>query len=259
MPHRHDAYLDLVNERLTRIASNESGHIEDAATICADAIGDGRIAWVFGAGHSAVMALEAYPRIGGIFGFVPMVELSLLYFSNVVGSGGLDQAIFLERAEGYAESILLSHDPQPGDAMVIFSSSGVEVLPRQMAKGARDRGLKVIAVTSTEYSAEAKRRRGLHATLADGADVVIDNSVPPGDAILALEGLDNLVGPSSTMLNIAIMNSIAVDTAGILLDRGISPSVFHSPHLETSGTDAYREALRRFRRLVARAGPEDGR
>lgn len=258
MPNEHAAYLDLVNARIERVRANEADQIGAAATICADAIGGGRIAWVFGAGHSAVMALEAYPRIGGIFGFVPIVELSLLYFSNVVGSGGLDQAIFLERAEGYAESILLSHDPQRGDAIVIFSSSGVEVLPREMARGARDRGLKVIAVTSTEYSAEAKRRRDLDATLADGADVVIDNSVPPGDAILALDGLDNLVGPSSTMLNIAIMNSIAVDTAAILVDRGTPPAVFHSPHLEAAGTDAYRTALRRFRRLVARAGREDG-
>lgn len=259
MPNHHLAYLDLVNARLERIRTNESEHIEQAAAICAEAIGGGGIGWVFGAGHSAVMALEAYPRIGGIFGFVPVVELSLLYFSNVVGSGGLDQAIFLERAEGYAESILLSHDPQPGDAMIIFSSSGVEVLPREMARGARERGLKVVAVTSTEYSTEAKRRRDLHHTLADGADVVIDNSVPPGDAILALDGLDNLVGPSSTMLNIAIMNSIAVDTAAILLERGTPPAVFHSPHLEVAGTDAYRAALRNFRRLVARAGPEEGR
>lgn len=259
MPAPHSAYLDLVDARLRRVRENESGQIEEAATLCADAIGSGRISWVFGAGHSAVMALEAYPRIGGIFGFVPIVELSLLYFSNVVGSGGLDQAIFLEKAEGYAESILLSHDPQPGDAIIIFSSSGVEVLPREMARGARERGLKVIAVTSREYSAEAQRRRGLDATLADGADVVIDNRVPSGDAILQFDGLENLVGPSSTMLNIAIMNSIAVDTAAVLLERGTPPAVFASPHLQAAGADAYREALRRFRQLLARTANERDR
>ncbi len=252
----HDQYLDLVLGRLEEMRKRESDSIETAADWCAEAIGSGHIAWVFGAGHSGMMALEAYPRMGGILGFVPMIELSLLYFTNVVGSGGLDQAIFLERAEGYGEAILRSYAPERGDLLIVYSSSGVEVLPKELARGARYRGLQVIGITSLEYSDEAAARRRIDRRLADEVDLVIDNGVPPGDAILELEGAPAPVGPSSTILNVAIMNSIAVDTAARLHRAGTEPQVFASPHFHDATNTSYEEALQRFRRLIGRGALE---
>lgn len=248
----YDRYLDVVSDRLRYICTNERNAIERAARSCADSIANGGVAWVFGAGHSAIMALEAYPRIGGVLGFVPMVELSLLYFTNVVGSGGLEQTVFLERVSGLAEAILRSHEPRAGDSMIIYSSSGLEVLPLEMALGARARGLSVIGVTSVEYSQRARLKRGLKEVLADRVDVVIDNSVPAGDAVIELEGVGCKVGPLSTILNVAIMDCISIETASHLVARGIEPVVFQSPHFETDGMNAYRDALNKFRRLISR-------
>lgn len=248
----HEDYLDLVLARLAEVRKREDNAIREAARYCAEAIGGGGVVWVFGAGHSAMMALEAYPRMGGVLGFVPMVELSLLYFTNVVGSGGLEQAIFLERAEGFAEAILRSNDPREGDVIIIYSSSGVEVLPKELATGARARGLKVIGVTSLEYSRYASNLRNVGRTLADEVDLVIDNAVPPGDAVLTIDGVPAPVGPSSTMLSIAVMNSIAVDTAANLARAGITPEVFSSPHFHSSTSASYGRALRQFRRLLQR-------
>jgi uncharacterized phosphosugar-binding protein len=256
-PPAHESYLAVIQERFDRIRQKQADHLAEATERCAESIGSGRIAWVFGAGHSQMMAMEAYPRIGGVLGFVPMVELSLLYFTNVVGSGGLEQTIYLERVPGFAEAILRSHDPRPGDTLVVFSGSGVEVLPLEMAKGARERGLSVVAVTGLEYSRAAAERRGLDEILADRADVVIDSGLPVGDAALDLEGVDGRVGPTSTVLHTAIMDCLAVDTAQALAARGTPPYVFASPHLVGDGYDAYRDALHRFRRLVSRADLDD--
>lgn len=253
-----EQYLDLVAERITRLRRTQGGAIAHAARLCADAIGNGRIAWVFGAGHSAMPALEAYPRMGGVFGFVPMIELSLLYFTNVIGSGGLDQAIFLERVPGFADAILRSHEPRAGDVLLIYSSSGLEAVPRELAQGARARGVQVVAVTSLDYSREAGRRRGVGEFLTDDADLVIDNGVPPGDAILDLPGTDSRVGPTSTIINCSIMNCIAVNTAALLRERGAEPLVFTSPHFEVEGIRSYQQALTRFRRLTGRYDATDG-
>lgn len=251
----HDEYLDLVQERIDRIRETQVDALARAAAQCAESIGNGGATWVFGAGHSSMMAMESYPRIGGVLGFVPIVELGLLYFTNVVGSGGLEQTIYLERIPGYAEAILRSYQPRRGDTMIIYSGSGLEILPKEMATAAKARGLTVIGVTSLEYSREAAKRRGVERILADEVDILIDSGLPVGDAILPMEGIQYKVGPSSSIIHLSVMNSIIVDTAQQLLDAGTTPEVFHSPHLENDGYDAYKGALERFRKLVSR-GPD---
>jgi uncharacterized phosphosugar-binding protein len=247
-----DDYITVLRSCLDRLAGTQGEAIDAAAAACAGSIAGGGIAWVFGAGHSAIMGLEAYPRIGGVLGFVPIVELSLLYFSNVVGSGGLDQVIYLERVPGYADVLARSYDLRPGDSLIIFSGSGLEVLPLEMAAVARARGLTVVAVTALDYSRQAASRRGVPSILADSADIVIDSGIPLGDAAIELPGLAARVGPTSTVINAAAMNCISVATAGQLAGLGHPPDVFGSPHLTGDGYDAYAAALARYRALIAR-------
>lgn len=244
-----ERYIETISSKLEEIGQ-ELPAIREAAKLSAQSISRGAITWVFGGGHSAMIPLEAYPRIGGVLGFVPIVELGLLHFWNVVGSGGLEQAICLERLPGYAQAIHTSYNTMADETIIIFSSSGLEVLPLEMADVARARGLKVVAVTSVEYSLEASRRRNRAEKLMDKADVVIDNCVPAGDAAIAIEGLANRVGPTSSILNFTIMNCLTVLTAELLIAKGADPLVFSSPHFE-DGKWSYEDALDRFRSLLA--------
>lgn len=244
-------YIDAITQRLS-LLEDQSEAIAEAGRVCAEHIGAGRLVHVFGAGHSRMMCEEAYPRIGAIVGFHPIVELAVTHFTPVVGGNGLRQALFLERVEGYGRVILEESVAERGDAVIVFSSSGVEHIIMDFVDAAKDLGLPVIGVTSLEYSSTAAAERGGARRLADVADLVIDNHVPAGDAVVELDGLAERVGPSASILNLAVMNSIATATGRSLLDRGVEPMVFGSPHLvgEERSRERFDSCLAEFRTRV---------
>lgn len=60
------------------------------------------------------------------------------------------------------------------------------------------------------------------------ADVTIDNCTPAGDALVRVEGLDDPVGPGSTIGATAIVNALKVEIAKRLAVRGQPPIVLTS-------------------------------
>ena len=162
--------------------------VERASRICADAIGGGGLVHVFGTGHSRIPVEELFPRYGSYPGFNPIVELSMTFHTQVVGANGQRQAMFIERVEGLAETILANFELGPPDAMIVFSAGGLTAVPIEMAMGAPARGLPVIAVTSVAQSLAGEPTHSSGTRLLDHADVVLDLCTPPGDALVALDG-----------------------------------------------------------------------
>ncbi len=121
---------------------------------------------LFGTGHSRIPVDEMFPRYGSYPGFNPIVELSMTFHGQVVGANGQRQAMFIERVPGLAEVILSNFQFGPRDVMIVFSASGVTAAPVEMARGARARGLRVIAVTSVAQSTSSAARAGVRLAAA---------------------------------------------------------------------------------------------
>ena len=246
---------------LDRIEETQSDNIERASHVVAQAIGGGGVVHTFGTGHSRIPVEELFPRYGSFPGFHPIAELSMTFHTQIAGANGQRQAMFIERVEGLAEQILANFHFDPRDVMIVFSASGVSAVPIEMAAGARDRGMTVVAVTSVAQTKASSAHHSSGTRLIDHADVVIDLCTPVGDALVTLDGVETPVGPGSTLANTAIVNEIKVQTAGLLAARGALPPVI------TSGTvvgtekaeqlfrGAYEEHGRRLGRLLA--GPDD--
>ena len=147
-----------------------------------------------------------FPRYGSYPGFNPMVELSMTFHTQVVGSNGQRQAMFIERTPGLAEVILDNFSFGPHDVMIIFSAGGTTAVPVEMARGAGPRGLRVIAVTSVEQSMSAESTQASGTRLLDEADLVIDLCTPHADALIDIDGLETPVGSGSTITAVAIVN-----------------------------------------------------
>ena len=79
--------------------------------------------------------------------------------------------------------------------MMVFSASGLTAVPVEMARGAKARGMRVIAVTSVAQSMSAEPEPAAGARLLEVADLVIDVCTPPADALVTIDGLDTPVGP----------------------------------------------------------------
>ena len=217
----------------------------------------------FGTGHSRIPVEELFPRYGSYPGFHPIVELSMTFHTQVVGANGQRQAMFIERVEGLADAVLANFELGPPDALIVFSASGLTAVPIEIARGGRERGLAVIAVTSLAQTRAGEPRHSSGTRLADHADVVLDLGTPPGDAMVSLDGLDTPVGPGSSVSAVALVNELKVQTAELLLERGALPPVLTSRALVGAERSrelfdaAYAEHARRAARVL-RGAIENG-
>jgi uncharacterized phosphosugar-binding protein len=240
---------------LERLAATQADAIERASGWCADAIGSGGLVHLFGTGHSRIPVEEMFPRYGSYPGFNPIVELSMTFHTQVVGANGQRQAMYIERTPGLAEVILDNFRFGPDDVMMIFSASGLTAVPVEMARGARARGVKVIAVTSTEQSMSGEPPAELGSRLLDEADLVIDLCTPHADALCQVDGLETPVGPGSTVTAVAIVNAIKVRVAELLTERGAMPPVITRSSVvgEERSRELFDQAYREHARRIARA------
>ncbi len=246
-------YFATVIERLRVVGETQADAIMDAARICADAIERDGLVFTFGTGHGSFAAMEMFPRTGTVTGFRPIVESTMISFHRVLGDGGARQYRFIHGREGYGDAILSSHQLLSTDAMLIFSHSGLNAVTLDIAVGARNRGMKLIGVTSVPHSSATASRHSCGKRLYELADVVIDTGVPMGDASIKIPGSKYSVGATSTSIAIAVGQAINAATAELLVARGIDPYVMVSPNTaEKAEADAqndrnYAELWRRLK------------
>lgn len=245
-------YFESLGSRLQFVFDTQADAIDQAAGVCADAIAGDGLAFTFGTGHGAFAALEMFPRTGTAVGFRPIVESTMISFHRVLGDMGARQYRFIHAQEGYGAAILSSHQTKTGDAMLIFSHSGLNAVTIDMALGAKALGMKVIGVTSLPHSSSTPSRHSCGKRLFELADIVIDTGVPKGDAGLSVDGVNGRVGATSTSIAIAIGQAINAATVQKLSERGLSPHIMVSPNTtEKAAADAqndrnYAELWRRL-------------
>jgi uncharacterized phosphosugar-binding protein len=247
-------WLQAAQRILDSIGASQMRQIDSAAELFASAISSEALVHVFGSGHSRIGTEEMFPRIGSFPGFHPIAELALTNHVGVVGPNGLRQTLFLEKVEGFARVILQQIKVHPGDAFLLFSSSGVGGVVLEMALYLRTMGVPIVAVTSLDSDRRSSSRHSSGLKLAEVADVVIDNGSGAMDAVVEIPGLRHLVGPTSTIGAVAVVNAIKVATAAKLVARGVPPVVLDSPHFGNN-EDAdrqmelvYEDYFRRIRR-----------
>lgn len=221
-------YLDAAQQIMNRIRETQMDAIERAAQLCAAAIADEYLVHLFGTGHSRIPIEEIFPRHGSFPGFHPIVELSMTFHTQVVGANGQRQAMLIEKMPGLGETILRNFVFRPRDVFIIFSNSGVNNVIMEVAEGAKRRGMVVIGVVSVEHMLATPPRYSGGKRLNDVADLIIDNCTPKGDALVAIDGLDEPVGPGSTVGYALIVNALKSRVAELLTAAGKPPLVLTS-------------------------------
>ena len=204
-------YFDKAQELVGALREREAEHIATAAGWCADTIVAGGIVHLFGSGHSALPAREAFVRAGSL---------------SAIRAIGLDPVIGrFERVEGTGLALLEREDVREGEVMIVISQSGINPLPIEVALEAKRRGLRTVAITSLAHSSASASRRRSGEHLFEIADLVIDTHVPLGDASISLDDTPMKVGPLSTLAGVLVINAIVAATAGRLVALGSTPPV----------------------------------
>lgn len=237
-----ESFLAKVSEIVARIGEEEKENIEEGASLLAQSIRRGGLIHVFGTGHSHILAEEAFFRAGGLACINPMLEPSLMLHAGAVKSS------VLEDRGGLAEVIFDHFRPQPPDSLILFSNSGVNAVPVEMAMLAKRRRIPVIGVGSKKYI-EYLRRERKKGSIIEYCDVFIDNKGEIGDACVEFEDLEQPIGPTSTIAGALILHLLFIEAAAKLAKEGFPLPIFVSGNLP-GGKEKNQELIERYRKLV---------
>ena len=170
---------------------------------------------------------ELFYRAGGLMLINPIFGPGLML--NEVPVTKTSQ---FERLSGYADVLLDSVNLGEKDLLILISTSGRNPVPVEMALGSKERGAKVIALTSLKYTQNVSSRHQSGKKVYEIADLVLDNCGQIGDAVLQIEGLIQKMGSTSTIAGSFILNSVVALAVEKMLALGLEPPVYLSANLD---------------------------
>ena len=229
-------YRDHLVSLMDEVVSTQHTSIQRAAKLMVEAIGQGHSIFAFGASHSGMIAMEMVYRTGGLVNVNPLLDAGLLL--NV---RPITKTSELERLHGYGAVIFHQSPMRRGDVLLVHSVSGRNAASIDLAMEARKHGVKVIGITSLDYSSQVTSRHPLGCRLFDVVDVVIDNCGEFEDSCLRLEGLNQKVAPTSTIIGAFIANSLVIEVAQLCIQEGMEVPVFRSANAD--GGDDFNQRL----------------
>lgn len=226
----YEDYFKQVGATLETIREREADKITKAGALLAQVLKNDGLLYVFGCGHSHMLAEELFYRAGGLAAVYPIFETSAMLHEGAAKSSRI------ERMSGYAPYVIDRYPIGEKDCLLLSSTSGINPFSIEMAEGARERGAKVIGISSFAYLEKPSRQAdGKH--LPDVCDLCLDNHVPVGDAVIQVRADGTKAGPVSTIATLAIANSIVLTACELLKEQGVEPRVFRSGNCP--GTDEY--------------------
>lgn len=210
-------YLKKITDNLSRIESEEAEGLSRAVRLVADVIKGEGLIYVFGCGHSHLPGLDAFYRAGGLANVSPILDTDLMLHNGAAKSSRM------EKMSGIAPEVFRRYCLTNKDMLFIFSASGKNSVPVEMAECARATGVPTVGVSSSSYYERGGR---LHTVV----DIPIDCKVPYGDAAIAVG--DVMMGGLSTSAACFILNYCLIEGAKLALSEGTVPPVYISGNIE---------------------------
>lgn len=239
------SYFDEIIEHLRTVEQKEAGSMEEATKVLVKAIENKKAIYAFGASHAGILAQELFYRAGGlmvvnpIFGREVLLDIEPVTFTSQ-----------MERLPGYGAALAKKTPFQEGDVIILHSVSGRNPVTIEIAMEARKLSVTVISITNLTYTKTVSSRHPSGKNLYEISDIVIDNHGEVGDAICRIPGLEQKVGPSSTVVGAAILNSIVVETVTRLKENGMeNPPIFYSANMD-GGDELNNELYEQYKDVI---------
>ena len=210
-------YLTKITEILQRIEREEDGKLAQASRLVADTIKNDGLIFTFGCGHSHLPGLDAFYRAGGLANVSPMLDTDLMLHNGAAKSSRM------EKMSGIAGEVFRRYTPSEKDIIFIFSASGKNQVPVEMAQAAKTAGVKSVGVSALSYIEKGGK-------LHENVDIAIDCKVPYGDACMDVG--DIKMGGLSTYTACFILNSCLINGAKLALQEGVKLPIYLSGNVE---------------------------
>lgn len=233
-----DQYAEHIISAIGAIRDGQREKLLQAARLAADTIEKDGIIYIFGCGHSGILACEGFYRAGGL------VCVSPIFCEPIMLHEGAAESSRLEKLSGFAEGLKDMYKLESRDMMFIVSTSDKNAVPVEYAEYVRSLGLPTVAICSSAYfDQEVHNAPGKH--LHEVCDMYIDNCAPFGDACLMPEGASTGMTPLSTLTGVYIINSVLAEATQLALDRGVDVPIYCSGNIP-GGAERNRALIERF-------------
>lgn len=241
-------YYNAVIENLEKINFAQAENIGKAASLMADAIETDKLINVYaGGGHTTLCMGEMFFRAGGLANVNPIMETGLSVFNQAL------KYLELERTVNYGSAILKYYDLKKDDVLIIFHNIGINPATIDAAEEAKKRGVKIIAVASSEWQEKMPKdhfiRHPNGKNLFDYADVKIDDYNPVGDAVIKVDGFDTPIAPISNIADFYIAHLLEIKTVEECVKRGIVPPCWSSANAP-GGDEKNKKYLDKYRSRI---------
>ena len=210
-------YLNKIVECLEKIETEEKEKLQKVYRLVADVIKNDGLIFTFGCGHSHLPGLDAFYRAGGLANVSPILDTDLMLHNGAAKSSRM------EKMSGIAPEIFRRYSLSKDDLIFIFSASGKNQVPIEMAQAAKSAGVKSIGVSAFSYIDKG-------AKLHEKVDIAIDCKVPYGDA--SIDVGDVKMGGLSTYAACFVLNSSLINGAKLALSEGYKPPIYISGNVE---------------------------
>lgn len=222
-------YLDKIYELLKEIETKEKESMEQCVDLLTTCILNKHSIYTFGASHAGILSEELFYRAGGLMLFNPIFGREIM-----LDTSPITRTSKMERCVGYGTVLAETQaDFKQGDVLIVHSVSGRNPVSIEIAMEAKRQGCKVIVLTNYSYSKKVSSRHPSKKKLYEFADLILDNHGDVGDACVTIEGLEQKVSPTSTVIGATILNSIVAALAQRLIESGMKkPPIFYSANLD---------------------------
>ena len=210
-------YLEKIICNLSAIETEQADALAVATKKVAEVIENDGLIFTFGCGHSHLPGLDAFYRAGGLANVSPMLDTDLMLHNGAAKSSRM------EKMSGIAGEIFRRYTPSEKDMIFIFSASGKNTVPVEMADAAKKAGVKSVGISSSSYFEKGGR-------LHEHVDIAIDCMVPYGDACMDVG--EAKMGGLSTYAACFILNTCLINGAKLALEGGKVPPVYLSGNVE---------------------------
>lgn len=210
-------YLQKIIDCLVGIENEERERLDAVSRLVADTIKNNGLIFTFGCGHSHLPGLDAFYRAGGLANVSPMLDTDLMLHNGAAKSSRM------EKMCGIASEVFRRYTPSDRDMIFIFSVSGKNQVPIEMAELAKKAGVKSVGISAWSYIEKGGK-------LHENVDIAIDCKVPYGDACMDVG--DIKMGGLSTYAACFILNSCLLNGAKLALQEGVKPPIYLSGNIE---------------------------
>lgn len=223
-----DLYFEGMKQILNCIENTQREALKNAGNAIAGKLEKGGMLQIMDTGH--MLMHEGVGRTGGLMALRPISITCTVdnptRYRQIEGK----QNVYYDMINGFPKFVLQKANLTSGDALIIGSVSGYNVLPVEMALVAREMGIITIAITSISYSKELNSKHPSGKRLFEVCDYVLDNCGKFGDAILPVESIKKSICPTSGIAAAYLLWALESCIVEELIARGIEPSIYISNH-----------------------------